>query len=104
MLELFHPFIHLYQNICFLHPGFIFSLNDLIRLDSFFFSYTDAVHAALQQARQAASAEMVRPTVRQREEEDHAGAGTDRLGTETQDVQLSGVARPQDCLQKVSQY
>lgn len=31
----------------------------------------DAVHAALQQARQAAAAEMVRPTVRQGEEEDH---------------------------------
>ena len=45
---------------------------------------------------------MVRSSLRQGEEEDLQGPGPDHPGQEAQDVQLPGVAGPQDCLQEVS--
>ncbi|KAK7912768.1 hypothetical protein WMY93_012979 [Mugilogobius chulae] len=47
---------------------------------------------------------MVRASVRQREEEDLQGSGPDHLGPKTQNVQLSGVERPQDRLQEICQF
>ena len=44
---------------------------------------------------------MVCAPVGQGEEEDHPGAGADRAGAQAQDVQLSRMERPQDCLQEV---
>uniref|UniRef100_A0A8C5B498 AP complex mu/sigma subunit domain-containing protein n=1 Tax=Gadus morhua TaxID=8049 RepID=A0A8C5B498_GADMO len=61
----------------------------------------DAVHAPVQPAGEAAAAEVVRSSLRQGEEEDLQGPGPDHPGQEAQDVQLPGVAGPQDCLQEV---
>lgn len=61
----------------------------------------DAVHAAVQPAGKAAAAEVVCSSVRQGEKEDLQGSGPDYTGQEAQNVQLLGVARPEDCVQKV---
>lgn len=61
----------------------------------------DAVHAAVQPAGKAAAAEVVCSSVRQGEKEDLQGSGPDHTGQEAQNVQLLGVARPEDCVQKV---
>lgn len=60
--------------------------------------FSDAIHAPLQPSRQAQAPEVVRAFVWQGEKEDNQRAGADSSGPQTQDVQLSGVERPQDCL------
>lgn len=66
-----------------------------------FFSSADAVHASVQPAGKAASAEMVCASVRQGEEENLPRPGPDYSGPQAQDVQLSGVERSENCIQEV---
>lgn len=61
----------------------------------------DAVHASVQSAGEAAASEVVRAAVRQGEEEDHQGVGADGPRSKAQNVQLSGVERPEGCVQEV---
>lgn len=64
-------------------------------------SLPDAVYAAVQPTGEAASAEVVRSSVGQGEEEDLQRPGPDNPGQEAQDVQLPGVEGPKDRLQEV---
>lgn len=65
------------------------------------FSLADAVHASVQPAGKAASAEMVCASVGQREKENLPRPGSDHSCPQAQDVQLLGVERSQNCIQKV---
>lgn len=64
-------------------------------------SLADAVHASVQPAGKAASSEMVRASVGQGEEENLPRPGSDHSRPEAQDVQLLGVERSQNSVQKV---
>lgn len=61
----------------------------------------DAVHAAVQPSGQTAPAEVVRGAPRQAKKEDHPRAHHHDPGSETENVQLSGVEGPQNRIQKV---
>lgn len=65
------------------------------------FPPSDAVHAVVQPAGQAAVTEVVCASIRQGEEEDLQRSGPDHTGQEAQDVQLLGVEGPEDCVQEV---
>lgn len=61
----------------------------------------DPVRAPLQPARQGEAAEMVPSLPAQGEEKDTEGIGLHYPLQEKQNVQLSGVQRPESCLQEV---
>lgn len=63
---------------------------------------SDALPAALQPPRETASAEVVHPDVRAREEEDHQGHDLHGVGTTAALLQLPALERLEDCLQEVS--
>lgn len=67
-------------------------------LGAVLFLHVDALHAAVQPAGQAATAEVVHSHSWAWQEEDGQGADADSVGSQTKDVQFSRMARPQDCL------
>lgn len=79
-----------YQALIYRRTEYVWSWH--ISLPSLFPS--DAVHAVVQQTGEAPSAKMVRSSIRQGEEENHAGAGANGSGPQAQDVQLPGVEGP----------
>lgn len=65
------------------------------------FPLADAVHAPVQPAGKAASAEMVCASIGQGEKENLPRPGSDHSRPEAQDVQLLGVERSKNRVQKV---
>lgn len=62
---------------------------------------SDALPAALQPPGETASAEVVHPDVRAREEEDRQGHDLHGVGTTAALLQLPALERLEDCLQEV---
>lgn len=67
-------------------------------------SSSDAVHAVVQPAGKTAVTEMVCASVWQGKEEDLQRSGPNHTGKEAQDVQLSGMEGPKNCIQEVWKF
>lgn len=82
----------------YLHIEYMFSYMLCCLFGDALFLHVDALHAAVQPAGQAATAEVVHSHSWAWQEEDGQGADADSVGSQTKDVQFSRMARPQDCL------